>query len=81
MILLAEIQIYKNPLAEFNFLGSQTSLTAQIQASRPQTYDERTSRVDAHWHFSTVSIMSSEVAKSRVSLINTELQNSYQFDS
>jgi len=34
-----------------NYLESQISLAALIQVSRPQTYDKRTLRGIAHWHF------------------------------
>jgi hypothetical protein len=33
------------------FLGSQTSLAALIQVSKPLTYDKRTYRGVAHWYF------------------------------
>jgi len=48
---IGEIQIWKNPEAEFNILESHTSLVELIQVSRTQTYDKRTFRGVAHWHF------------------------------
>jgi hypothetical protein len=46
-----KFKFWKLPQAEFNFLESQASLAALIQARGHQTYDKRTFRGVAHWHF------------------------------
>jgi hypothetical protein len=51
-----------------NFLECQISLAALIQVSTPQTYDKRTFRSVAHWHFLLNELCPQKVSNSRISL-------------